>query len=72
MAESIYWKRTGKLKQLDSHQIYALAKQLDGDIKGEGTYLECALEAAMKLCAFENNDVEVGMFFNTKSEETVS
>ena len=26
----------------------------------------------MKLCAFENNDVKVGMFFNTKNEETIS
>jgi len=30
LIESIYWKQTGKLRQLDSHQVYSLAKQLDG------------------------------------------
>lgn len=65
LAETIYWKRTGKLKQFDSHQIYALAKQLDGDTKSDGTYLECALKAAIRLCAFENSDdIKVGMFYN--------
>ena len=32
LVESLLWKRSGKLKQLDSHQVYALAKKLDGDI----------------------------------------
>lgn len=69
LAETIYWKRTGKLKQFDSHQIYALAKQLDGDIKSDGTYLECALKAAIGLCAFENSDdIKVGMFYNFGSQ----
>jgi hypothetical protein len=47
LAESIYWKRTGILKQIDSHQVYALAKRLDGEVKEEGTYLEYALKAAI-------------------------
>jgi hypothetical protein len=30
--ESLFWKETGKLKQLDSLQVYQLAKQKDGMI----------------------------------------
>lgn len=72
LAESIYWKRTGKLVQFDSHQVYALAKQLDGEEKIEGTYLEKALDAAIKLCAFENpEDIKVGLFYNHKNEQTI-
>jgi hypothetical protein len=32
LIESILWKRTGKLKQLDSLQVYQLAKQKDGAV----------------------------------------
>lgn len=41
------WKRTGKLVQLDGAQVYAKAKQLDGELDVEGTYLETSLEAAI-------------------------
>ena len=72
LAETIYWKRTGILKQFDSHQVYALAKQLDGDIRSDGTYLETALSAAIKLCAFENSDqLKIGTFYNDMSENTI-
>lgn len=72
LAETIYWKRTGILKQFDSHQVYALAKQLDGEIKSDGTYLETALSAAIKLCAFENSpEIKIGTFYNDKSQNTV-
>ena len=73
LAESIYWKRTGKLKQFDAHQVYALAKQLDGEVNEEGTYLEHALKAAIDLCAFENSkDVKIGMFYNTRNDQTIA
>ena len=72
LAESIYWKRTGILKQIDSHQVYALAKKLDGEVKEEGTYLEYALKAAIQLGAFENpQDVKIGLFYNDKTSNTV-
>ena len=34
--ESLLWKQTGKLKQLDSLQVYQLAKQIDGNTKELG------------------------------------
>ena len=72
LAESIYWKRTGILKQIDSHQVYALAKRLDGEVKEEGTYLEYALKAAIQLGAFENpQDVKIGLFYNDKTDNTI-
>lgn len=72
LAESIYWKRTGILKQIDSHQVYALAKKLDGEVKEEGTYLEYALKAAIQLGAFENpQDVKIGLFYNDKTDNTI-
>lgn len=76
IVESIYWKITGKLKQLDSHQIYALAKQLDGNIYTDGTYLEYAMKAVIKLCKADEqfsflNDAEVKCFFNDKTNNTI-
>lgn len=76
LVESIYWKKTGKLKQLDSHQVYALAKQLDGEVKTEGTYLEAACKAVLSLCAKDEElsflkDASVGMFYNDGSEKTI-
>lgn len=53
IAETIYWKHTGKLIQLESNQVYAKAKQLDGMVNADGTYLEAALKAALELCDLE-------------------
>lgn len=74
--ESIYWKLTGKLKQLDSHQVYALAKQLDGAINMEGTYLEYAMQSVIRLCKADPEfkfleNVQVKTFFNSKNSDTI-
>ncbi len=74
--ESIYWKMTGKLKQLDSHQVYALAKKLDGDMHTNGTYLEYAMNAVIKLCRADSefsflDNAEVKRFFNDKTQDTI-
>ena len=76
LIESIYWKRTGKLLQLDSHQVYALAKQLDGNIYSEGTYLEAALKAVLTLCNKDNRfdflkNANIGIFYNDKTNNTI-
>ena len=76
IVESICWKLTGKLKQLDSHQVYALAKKLDGDIYVEGTYLEHAMNAVIKLCRADRefsflDNAEVKTFFNDKTADTI-
>ena len=74
--ESIYWKKTGKLKQLDSLQVYQLAKQIDRDIDTEGTYLECAMNAVLKLCSKDSEfdflkNAKINTFFNDGSWNTI-
>jgi len=72
LVESIYWKQTGKLLQLDSHQVYALAKQLDGQVNCDGTYLEAALKAVLQLCKNDDrfnflDNAKIETFFNDRS-----
>ena len=74
--ESLLWKQTGKLKQLDSLQVYQLAKQIDGDINADGTYLECSMKAVMKLCEGIKEfdflkDMKIETFFNGGDQNTI-
>lgn len=74
--ESIYWKKTGKLKQLDSLQVYQLAKQIDGSINEEGTYLECAMKAVLQLCKKDSEfdflkNTKINTFFNDRTQNTI-
>lgn len=76
LVESLYWKKTGKLLQLDSHQIYALAKTLDGEINSEGTYLEYALKSVLQLCLADERfqflkNAKIETFFNEGSQYSV-
>lgn len=76
LIESLYWKHTGKLKQLDSLQVYQLAKQNDGAINEDGTYLEYSIDAVIKLCKNDPefsflNEVKLGVFYNDKTFNTV-
>lgn len=72
LIESMYWKQTGKLIQLDSKQVYAKAKTLDGEPKTEGTYLETALAAALSLCDFSFlKGAKVETFANGKDYATI-
>lgn len=77
LVESLYWKHSGKLLQLDSHQVYALAKQLDGQVNCEGTYLEHALKSVLKLCSDDDRfsflkKATVGLAYNDGTENTVN
>lgn len=56
VAESIYWKRTGRLVQIDRGLVYAKAKEIDGCLDNDGVYPETALKAALKLGSFQNAD----------------
>ena len=47
--ESIYWKETGKLLQLDASHIYAKSKEIDGIKDSNGTYPEITLKVALEL-----------------------
>lgn len=73
ICEALIWKRTGKLINLDAHQVYALAKQLDGDINSEGTYLEYAIKAAMKLGGLEeiSKNIKMGFLYNDNSDAMI-
>lgn len=76
LIESLYWKNTGKLKQLDSLQVYQLAKQNDGEVNQDGTYLEHSIDAVLKLCKNDPefsflNDVKFGIFYNYGTKETI-
>lgn len=71
LVESMHWKKTGILKQIDSHQVYALAKQLDGSVETEGTYLECALEAILKLGGYQDVHDKIGLFYNVNTQKTI-
>lgn len=70
LAESFYWKQTGKLIQLDGAQVYAKAKLMDGQRDVEGTYLETSLQAAIELCAFDKN-FKIGTFSNKQNSQTI-
>lgn len=70
--ESLLWKRTGKLVQLDSKQVYAKSKTIDGSRNMEGTFLESALLAAIQLCEFDwlkNSKIET--FGNTRNQQSI-
>ena len=47
--EAKYWRKTGKLIQLDASHIYAKAKEKDGIIDEYGTFPETTLSAALEL-----------------------
>lgn len=70
LAESLYWKNTGKLIQLDGAQVYARAKLIDGERNVEGTYLETSLQAALELCAFDKQ-YKIGIASNKKDKDTI-
>lgn len=48
-AESVLWRRNGRQTQVDPSPVYDLAKTIDGSPGTDGTYLESALEALVRL-----------------------
>lgn len=72
LIEAVLWKRTGKLANINADQIYAHAKMLDGDVSGEGTYLECAIKAALKLGGLPNAEsIKTGFLYSDGTDKTV-
>ena len=71
--EALIWKKTGKLIELNASQVYARAKQLDGDLNSDGTYLECAIKAAMELGGFgsQSKNIKIGFLYNQRNDMTV-
>lgn len=50
-AESVKWRLNGRYTELDPGPVYRKAKEIDGE-EGDGTYLDCALEALVALNVF--------------------
>ena len=71
--EALIWKKTGKLIELNANQVYARAKQLDGDLNSDGTYLECAIKAAMELGGFgsQSKNIKIGFLYNQRNDMTI-
>lgn len=68
ICEALIWKRTGKLINLNAEQVYALAKQKDGMVDSDGTYLETAIQAALELGGFSDlsKNIKIGYLYNKK------
>ena len=61
-AESVLWRRDGYPKTIDPDPLYAHAKTIDGDPTGDGTYLECTLDALLEKRYFDRNVCKVKTF----------
>lgn len=53
LIESIIWKKTGHLINIDSKRIYDIAKEIDGRPTIDGTDLASAIKAVSKLLNYE-------------------
>lgn len=71
LCEALIWKKTGKLINLNADQVYAKAKQIDGDINSDGTYLEAAIKAALQLGGFDGSKINIGTIYNDGSDCTI-
>lgn len=68
--ESLYWRETGKLIQLDAEAIYKKAKTIDGLPEGSsGTTLSAAINAAIELCGWDLNKFRAATFFRKSLSE---
>ncbi len=54
-AENVRWRRDGYHRDVDPVPLYRYAKTIDGDPDGDGTYLECALEALLAKGVFDRS-----------------
>ena len=61
-AESVLWRRDGYPKAIDPDPLYAHAKTIDGDPTGDGTYLECTLDALLEKRYFDRSVCKVKTF----------
>ena len=71
LCEALIWKKTGKLVNLNADQVYARAKQIDGDMGTDGTYLEAAIRAAFELGGFNGADIKIKSVYNDGTDRTI-
>lgn len=61
-AENILWRKRHYHEEIDPLPIYKYAKTIDGDPKGAGTFLECAMEGLFKYDYFDPKICKIKMF----------
>ena len=54
-AENLLWRKRGYHQEINPAPLYNYAKSIDGDPNGDGTYLECTLEALLKYGYFDSS-----------------
>lgn len=64
-AESVLWRKNGYRTEIDPDPLYFHAKKIDGDPGGDGTYLECTLDALLARGYFDRNTCKVKTFGGT-------
>lgn len=52
-AENVLWRKNGRITQIEPDWIYKYAKAHDGDPNGDGTTLDCVLEALRDRKVFD-------------------
>ena len=60
-AENVLWRRDGLIKEIEPEWIYAYAKKHDGDPSGDGTTLDCVLDALLDKGTFDKSRCKVRM-----------
>ena len=58
-AENILWRKNGYHEEIAPAPLYAHAKSIDGDPDGDGTYLECTLDALLEKKYFDRSVCKV-------------
>jgi hypothetical protein len=58
-AESVLWRKKGYRVNIDPIPLYVHAKKIDGDPLGDGTYLECTLDALLEKKYFDRSVCKV-------------
>jgi len=61
-AESVLWRKNGYRTEINPDPLYAHAKTIDGDPTGDGTYLECTLDALLERGFFDRDICKVKTF----------
>lgn len=61
-AESVLWRKLGYRVEIDPDPLYLHAKTIDGDPTGDGTYLECTLDALLEKGYFDRGTCKVKTF----------
>lgn len=64
-AENILWRKTHMKQEIDPTPLYKYAKTIDGNPNGDGTYLECTLEALLEKKYFDKQKCKIKTFGGT-------